>query len=192
MLLPSQNAWTKTSMASGIDSIWLRYHPGVHPTVAFCETKVSEAPKELLAVATRIVNEGNAAHVRIFPDERLEPNEIEEDYADYLLVVAQDGDDSLASMTLIEKDGGLKVELLAVSPHAQKRGMGKQMLNRATEIASARGLGRVWLEAVDQGKLVRFYLDYGFVEDFRKTMPIGTWASSEAFDLVTLSYSILP
>ncbi len=167
------------------------YHSRVHPAVDFCEIQVADASKELLAAATRIVNEANAAHVRIFPDERLEPDEIEQDYAAYLLVLATKGDRHLASMTAIEKDGGLKVELLAVAPNVQKAGLGKQMLHRAVEIAAAKGLDRVWLEAVDHGRLVAFYRGHGFVEDFRKRMPVGTWASSEAFDLVTLSYPIL-
>ncbi len=159
-------------------------------SVEFVRIPIPEASEDLLKKATEIINLANAKYDRIFPGLRMDNYPLERDYIDYQLVLAKSEGEVIGTMTLIESKGGLKIELLAVSPKAHGQGMGSQLLAEASQQAKGQGLNRIWLEALDQGNLVNYYLSQGFQEDFREDKPIGFWNSSEPFVLVTLSRTV--
>lgn len=153
----------------------------------FREALVSEASEDFLRFATLVVNRANAAKVRIFPGERLEPDGIVDDYAHTFLTLAYHGAAPVATMVTHAIPPALKVELVAVVPESQGQGLTRFILDRADHLAGRQGLDRLLIEAVDMGGLIPYYQRLGFVEEFRELRPIGYWGASIPFDLVTMS-----
>lgn len=159
--------------------------------VSFRCLTVPGASDKDIQTATKIINEANAKYVRIFPGERLDNYPLRSFYEKYDLVIAEVDSTIAAVMTVIDLNEGLKVELLAVDLEFHGKGLGPKMLDEATRIAKSRGLSTVWLEVVEQGTLVSFYIRNGFTEKMREVKPEGFWLSTEPFTLVTMSRPIL-
>ena len=85
------------------------------------------------------------------------------------LTLAEEEDGEVVGFSLyrtVADDAGLL--LLAVTPSAQGRGVGRQLLDRFIERAKKNGASRIHLEVRDGNGAVRFYEAAGFIQSNRR------------------------
>ncbi len=109
------------------------------------------------------------------------------------ILVAEDGRDVLGAMLLVRPGsryseiagpGEVEFRMLAVSPKAQRRGIGERLVQECLDRARAAGADRVVISARDfiEGPL-RLYARMGFVR-----MPERDWSPQPGVSLVALRY----
>ncbi len=82
--------------------------------------------------------------------------------------VAIEGDAILGFASLVPHGDALEVDLLAVAPEAQRRGIGRILLDDAEARARAAGLARLELHTAAMfGHLLRLYASAGYRETHR-------------------------
>lgn len=111
------------------------------------------------------------------------------------ILVAIDGQDVLGAVLLVRpgseyaeigRPGEVEFRMLAVSPKAQRRGIGERLVNRCLERAREWGADRVVISARDFIEApLRLYARMGFVR-----MPERDWSPQPGVNLVALRFDL--
>lgn len=124
-----------------------------------------------VAAVARIVD---AAYAMYIPRMGVKPAPMLADYEALVaerLVTVLDGEDGIdGALVMMERDGYLFVENVAVSPGAQGRGLGRKLMAHAETVASERGLREIRLYTnAKMTENLAFYPKLGFNEEERRT-----------------------
>ncbi len=112
--------------------------------------------------ARREIAKAFAIRMRVFVKEQGVPAEIELDSDDERAThfLAYVGTSAVGTARIVARHGTAKIGRMAVSKNYRGRGIGKELLQRATETAKKRGAKTIYLHA--QVPVIGFYQSMGF------------------------------
>lgn len=145
--------------------------PGPAHTGAVGELAFRPATAADVAAIARVVGQAYAMYI---PRMGVKPAPMLADYGalvDAGAVTVLEGDSGIeGALVMMEQDGHLFVENVAVSPSAQGRGLGRKLMAYAETVARGRGLPEIRLYTnAKMTENLAFYPKLGFVEEGRRT-----------------------